>query len=129
MTTPFDATPASRAEMLAYFKSVLEGQLAELLADLQFTGKDRSDAVEFSPDFLDQAASDRDRGMIERIRGRESRLIMKIEDALARIEDGTYGICERCGEEIGMARLKARPVAVYCIECKTALEKLERVTG
>lgn len=129
MTKPSDAAPASRAEILAYFKHVLEDQLAELLADLQYSGKDRSDAVEFAPDFLDQAASDRDRGMIERIRSRESRLIMKIEDALARIEDGTYGICERCGEEIGMARLKARPVAIYCIECKTALEKLERVTG
>ena len=129
MSVSSELKPASREEMLLYFKNLLRLQLAELLAGLQNTSIDRDSPVEFAPDLLDQATHDRDRGMIERIRSREGRLIQKIEDALARIEDGTYGICERCGEEIDLARLKVRPVATYCIECKTALEKMERITG
>jgi DnaK suppressor protein len=129
MSPASDSDPADRQDILIYFKDLLQGQLAERLTVLQSTGIDREDPVDFSPDPLDQASSDRDRGMMERMRHRESRLIQKIEEALARIEDGTYGICEGCGEEIELARLKARPVATYCIECKTAQEKLERVTG
>jgi DnaK suppressor protein len=62
-----------------------------------------------------------------RLRSRESRLIKKIKSALERIEDGTYGICESCGENISLKRLMARPVTSKCIECKEMEEKMEAV--
>ena len=61
-----------------------------------------------------------------RIRDRERKLISKIDKALDRIEDGTFGICEECGEEITEGRLKARPVTTFCIGCKEEQEKLEK---
>jgi DnaK suppressor protein len=64
-----------------------------------------------------------------RIRDRERTLIGKIREALERIEDGTYGICEECGEEITAERLKARPVTTLCIECKKRQETEEKVKG
>ncbi len=62
-----------------------------------------------------------------RLRSRESRLIKKIKSALERIEDGTYGICEACGEDISIKRLMARPVTSKCIECKETEEKMEAI--
>ncbi len=80
-------------------------------------------------DLTDRASFEIDRTFMLRIRDRESKLIKKIKKALERIEDSIFGICERCGEEISIKRLKARPVATLCIECKTKEEKLERVIG
>jgi DnaK suppressor protein len=70
-----------------------------------------------------------DRNFMLRIRDRERKLITKIKEALERIEDGTYGLCEACGEPIGEKRLLARPVTTLCIECKARQEKQERVRG
>jgi DnaK suppressor protein len=70
-----------------------------------------------------------DRNFELRIRDRERKLIGKIKDALERIEDGSFGICEECGEDISEQRLKARPVTTHCIDCKTNQEKDERVKG
>jgi DnaK suppressor protein len=64
-----------------------------------------------------------------RIRDRERKLISKIKEALERIEDGTYGYCEACGEPIGEKRLRARPVTTLCIDCKARQEKQEKVRG
>jgi DnaK suppressor protein len=64
-----------------------------------------------------------------RIRDREHKLIKKIKKALDRIENGTFGICESCGEEISIKRLKARPVTSQCIECKSKEEALEKALG
>jgi len=61
-----------------------------------------------------------------RIRDRERKLISKIQEALQRVEEGTFGICDTCGEEIGEKRLEARPVTTQCIDCKTEAEKKER---
>jgi len=80
-------------------------------------------------DFLDQAAMEADRSFRLRIRDREKRLMLKITEALARIEEGTYGVCEVCGGEIAMKRLKARPVATHCIRCKNKMEAMERAMG
>ena len=66
------------------------------------------------------------RNSVLRIRDRERKLIFKIQDALRRLDDGNYGICEECGEEIGIERLKARPVTTLCIECKSSQEIEER---
>jgi len=81
------------------------------------------------PDPTDRASLESERNFELRIRDRERKLIGKIKDALDRIEDGSFGICDDCGEDIGEERLKARPVTTLCIDCKTKQEKDERVKG
>jgi DnaK suppressor protein len=81
------------------------------------------------PDPTDRASLEADRNFMLRIRDRESKLIKKIKKALDRIDNGTFGICEKCGEDIAPARLKARPVTTQCIECKTKEEALEKALG
>ena len=84
--------------------------------------------LEFA-DPADRATAESDRSFTLRIRDRERRLIRKIQSALQRIEDGSYGICEECGEEIGVPRLKARPVTRLCINCKAKQEEDETLRG
>jgi DnaK suppressor protein len=81
------------------------------------------------PDPTDRASLESDRNFMLRIRDRESKLIKKIKKALARIENGTFGICEKCGEDISKERLKARPVTTQCIDCKTKEEAFEKALG
>jgi DnaK suppressor protein len=81
------------------------------------------------PDPTDRAAMEADRNFLLRIRDRERRLIVKIREALDRIDKGTYGICEACGDDISIKRLKARPVTTQCIECKTREEARENALG
>jgi DnaK suppressor protein len=76
-------------------------------------------------DYADIATQESDQAFHLRLLDRERQLLKKIDQALERIEDGTFGLCERCGEEIGAKRLEARPVTTFCINCKTALEKQE----
>ncbi len=78
------------------------------------------------PDPTDQAAAELDNNFLLRLRGREHKLLKKIDEAIARIEDGTYGVCESCGGQIGTKRLEARPVTTLCIECKTQQEEDEK---
>jgi DnaK suppressor protein len=79
------------------------------------------------PDVSDQASAEAEQNFTLRIREREQRLIKKIDEALDRIDQNTYGICERCEEEIPYPRLKARPVTTLCINCKTLEEQEEKV--
>lgn len=79
------------------------------------------------PDFGDQATAETERNFMLRLRGRERRLLKKIDDAIERIESGTFGICEKCGMEIDIRRLEARPVTTLCIECKTQQEEEEKL--
>ncbi|HUT42865.1 MAG TPA: TraR/DksA C4-type zinc finger protein [Desulfobacterales bacterium] len=81
------------------------------------------------PDPTDRASFEADRDFIFLIRGRESKLIKKIKNALERIENNTFGVCEKCDEDISIARLKARPVTTQCIDCKTKEEAVERALG
>jgi DnaK suppressor protein len=78
-------------------------------------------------DEMDTASSESDQAFAGRLRERERGLLNKIAQALEKIEDGVYGECEDCGEDIAMARLEARPVADLCIDCKSTQEKLERL--
>ena len=80
-------------------------------------------------DPADRATAESDRAFTLRIRDRERRLIKKVKEALQRIDDGTYGICEECGEEISLSRLKARPVTRLCINCKAKQEEEESQRG
>ncbi len=79
------------------------------------------------PDLGDQATAETDRNFMLRLRGREQRLLKKIDEAVERIEAGTFGICDDCGCEIGIKRLEARPVTTMCVECKTIQEEEERL--
>ena len=118
-----------RPEDIEYFKDLLSKQLDELLVRAEKTVAELIRKGDLSADIIDQASTDIDRNYTLRICDRESRLIRKIKTALTKIEDGTFGICESCDEEIGFERLKARPVTSYCIRCKTKMEAFEKVSG
>ncbi|MFO7970111.1 MAG: RNA polymerase-binding protein DksA [Desulfobacterales bacterium] len=112
-----------------YFKMVLNDQLAALIDYADHTVQGLLDATDNMPDPLDRASFESDRSTLLRIRDRESYLIRKIKSALDRLEDGTFGICEFCGKEISIERLKVRPVTLHCIKCKTQMERMEKVSG
>ncbi|MBI1909103.1 MAG: RNA polymerase-binding protein DksA [Deltaproteobacteria bacterium] len=78
------------------------------------------------PDEVDLASSEADQSMNLRLRDRERVLLKKIDKALTKMDAGEYGVCELCGEEIGIKRLEARPVTDLCIRCKEEQEKVER---
>lgn len=107
------------------FRRLLNERKQELLDEAGKTVDGMDDNGNF-PDPADRASMESDRNFELRIRDRERKLIAKIDEALRRLEDGTYGVCEECGETIGTARLKARPVTTLCIECKSAQEIGER---
>ncbi len=112
-----------------YFKEYLTKQLEELIAQAEVTVSDMTSHKENFPDPTDRASLESDRNFMLRIRDREHKLIKKIKKALNRIEDGTFGICEKCGEDISMERMKARPVTTHCIDCKTKEEAVEKALG
>lgn len=112
-----------------YFKNLLEKWLDELLSEANTTVSDMTSHKENLPDPADRATLESDRNFTLRIRDRERKLIGKIKEAIERIELGTYGICEDCGEEISEPRLKARPVTTLCIDCKKRQEIDEKVRG
>lgn len=110
-----------------YFKNVLMEEMRTLLEEAGKTVSEMtSDNTNF-PDPNDRATQESDRNFELRIRDRERRLINKIKEALQRIEDGTFGVCEMCGDDISEARLKARPVTTLCIDCKIEQEKKEKL--
>ncbi len=111
------------------FKKLLNGRLDELLTDANKTVSDMADPVQNFPDPTDRASMESERNFELRIRDRERKLIGKIKGALERIEAGSFGICDECGEDISEQRLKARPVTTLCIDCKERQEKDEKVKG
>ncbi|WP_297219103.1 RNA polymerase-binding protein DksA [uncultured Desulfovibrio sp.] len=114
---------------LEYFRKLLNKMLEEAQQKGDVTLEEMTDSNEVFADPADRATAESDRAFTLRIRDRERRLIRKIQSALQRIDDGTYGICEECGEEIGVARLKARPVTRLCINCKAKQEEDETLRG
>jgi DnaK suppressor protein len=112
-----------------FFKDLLTRWLDELLLHAGSTVDGLRESDEALPDPLDRAVFDSERNFTLRIRGRESMLIRKIRESLDDIQEGVYGICESCGEDISVERLKARPVTRHCIRCKTRIEAMEKLTG
>ncbi len=109
-------------------KKNLERQKAALLAESgEIITGGLSPGVENFPDLTDQASVETDQNFTLRLREREQKLLKKIDEALERIANGTFGICESCGEEISLKRLEARPVTTLCIECKTRQEADEKI--
>lgn len=109
------------------FRVLLQNQLDELVQEAGKTATDMADEKTNFPDPTDRASLESERNFELRIRDRERKLIGKIREAMERLEDGTYGQCESCEEQIGVARLKARPVTTMCIDCKTEQERLEKI--
>ena len=114
---------------IEYFKELLSGRLEELLNQAENTVSGMTVPKENFPDPTDRASLESDRNFMLRIRDREHKLIKKIKKALARIENDTFGVCDTCGEDISIARLKARPVTTQCIDCKTKEEAFEKALG
>jgi len=112
-----------------YFKEFLSEKLDALLKQAGVTVNDMTGFNATFPDPADRAALETDRNFELRLRDREHKLIKKIKKALERIDNGTFGICEDCGEEISEKRLMVRPVTTQCIECKKKEEFLEKSLG
>jgi DnaK suppressor protein len=110
---------------LEFFRNLLNQRVKELRSEAVKTVENMDEDENF-PDPTDRASMESNRNSILRIRDRERKLIFKIQEALQRLDDGEYGICEECGEEIGIERLKARPVTTLCIQCKSNQEIEER---
>lgn len=115
---------------LQSLQDLLHQQRAELLreGDRAASGMTDEEKENF-PDPTDRAALEFNRNFMLRIKDRERKLVTKIDEALKRIRDGEYGICEECDEPIGVERLKARPVTTLCIDCKAAQEAQEKKIG
>ncbi len=118
-----------KAERLDYFRTLLNSQIASLLNEAEKTVSEMTDEKENFPDPNDRASLESDRNFELRIRDRERKLIRKMQEALDRIDKGTFGVCDRCGGPISEKRLMARPVTTLCIECKTKEERIERQRG
>lgn len=119
----------SRAE-IKEMRQILEARRAEVIGNAQKTLGEgiQLDAAEL-PDDMDLASSEYLQYFNLRLRGREKTYLEKIERALARIEDGTFGLCDECGEPIGIERLRVRPEATLCTRCKEAQEREEQQFG
>lgn len=130
-TVPKKATKTAATEKerdLAEIRDALEQQRKALLSDAgEMIGQGITYGAENLPDLGDQASAVTDQNFMLRLKEREQKLLKKIDEALDRMATGTFGICESCGGEIGIKRLKARPVTTLCIECKTKQEEDEKV--
>jgi DnaK suppressor protein len=115
-----------RKRDLNSFRKLLTRRLEQLLMEAEKTKNTVKSNEEPASDPMDQASDNAERDFMLRLRDRESKLIAKIKEALERIESGTFGICEECGEQISVKRLRARPMATLCIECKHEQEVLEK---
>jgi DnaK suppressor protein len=119
-----------RQRELNQFRRLLEDRKREILSEADRAVDSMNQPLEESfADPTDRATLESDRSMLLRIRDRERKLLSKIDEAFIRIESGSYGQCEECGDEIGLARLKARPVTTLCITCKSAQEARERLSS
>ncbi len=114
-------------EKLEYFRSVLQEEMRALLEEAGKTVSEMTADTTNFPDPNDRATQESDRNFELRIRDRERKLINKIREALERIDNGTFGTCEMCGEDISEGRLKVRPVTTLCIDCKIEEERKEKI--
>ncbi|MBO4318678.1 MAG: RNA polymerase-binding protein DksA [Mailhella sp.] len=116
-------------EDLDYFRKLLQQMLDDMSSNGASTLEELTENQSVFADPTDRASAETDRAFTLRLRDRERQLIKKIYDAQKRIEDGTFGICQECGDEISIARLKARPVTTLCLSCKARQEKGEEIFG
>ena len=124
---PSDDEPFMNDRQREYFRGKLLAWKDEILKEARETLVTLQSESENHPDIADRASSETDRAIELRARDRQRKLISKIDAALQRIEDGTYGYCEETGEPIGLKRLDARPIATLSIEAQERHERREKV--
>lgn len=124
---PSEDEPFMNDRQKAYFKRRLNGWKEDILRESQLTLDTLQLDNSNHPDLADRASSETDRAVELRARDRQRKLISKIDSALSRIDDGTYGFCEETGEPISLKRLDARPIATMSVEAQERHERRERV--
>lgn len=123
---PLESEKYMNAKQLSYFREKLLTWRAELIAESQETINNLKEENWREPDLSDRASLETEAGVELRTRNRYLKLIGKIDAALKRIDDGTYGYCEETGDPIGLKRLEARPIATMTIEAQERHEKMEK---
>ena len=131
VTLPPDYRPSSdepfmNSRMLEYFRQKLLQWRADLLDESNDTLQHLQESNSIEPDIADRASIETDRSLELRTRDRARKLIAKIDQALERIEQGTYGFCQETNEPIGLSRLEARPIATLSIEAQERHERMEK---
>ncbi len=124
---PSDDEPFMNERQREYFRIKLLAWKDEILAETRSTISSLQQETVSEPDLADRATSETDRAIELRTRDRQRKLIAKIDEALRRIEDGSYGYCEETGEPIALSRLEARPIATLSLEAQERHERRERV--
>lgn len=118
-----------KKETLKKFQKIFESQRDRILTTNRMVCEDFNVCPDDRYDEIDQATTDIEQSMRFRLRSRETLFIKKIDEALKRIEEGTFGECEDCGEDIELRRLEARPTATLCVACKEEQERKEILTA
>jgi DnaK suppressor protein len=124
---PSDDEPFMNDRQRDYFRQKLLAWKDEILEESRTTISSLQQDTVAEPDLADRATSETDRALELRTRDRQRKLIAKIDEALRRIEDGSYGYCEETGEPIALSRLEARPIATLSLEAQERHERRERV--
>ena len=124
---PSDSEPFMNERQKAYFREKLINWKNDILREARETLETLQQESENHPDLADRASSETDRAIELRARDRQRKLIAKIDAALVRIDEGTYGYCEETGEPISLRRLDARPIATLSIEAQERHERREKV--
>jgi DnaK suppressor protein len=123
---PSEDEPFMNERQKSYFRAKLVTWKTEILREARETLEILQQENANHPDLADRASSETDRAIELRARDRQRKLISKIDAALLRIDEGTYGYCEETGEPIGIKRLEARPTATLCLEAQERHERKER---
>jgi len=124
---PSEKEPFMNERQRDYFRARLLAWKEEILKEAKETLLHLQEENQNHPDLADRASSETDRAIELRARDRQRKLISKIDDALGRIEDGSYGYCEETGEPIALRRLEARPIATLSVEAQERHERRERI--
>jgi DnaK suppressor protein len=124
---PTDEEPFMNERQRDYFRRKLVAWKDEILREASETISTLQNESDNHPDIADRASSETDRAIELRARDRQRKLISKIDSALSRINDGSYGYCEETGEPIGLRRLDARPIATLTVEAQERHERRERI--
>jgi len=124
---PSDDEPFMNSRQREYFRAKLNAWKQDILRESRETLENLQGENQNHPDMADRASSESDRSLELRTRDRQRKLISKIDSALKRIDDGTYGYCEETGDPIGLARLDARPIATLSLEAQETHERREKV--
>jgi DnaK suppressor protein len=124
---PSDKEPFMNERQREYFRAKLLDWREDILKEAKETLQHLQEENQNHPDLADRASSETDRAIELRARDRQRKLIAKIDEALARIDDGSYGYCEETGEPISLRRLEARPIATFSVEAQERHERRERI--